>query len=161
MWGDITMLTYAALALGLVAILMAWSANRKNKDLRERIAQVNSRVYNLRREMQETQEQAQQELMKLKFELLRLQGDLQVTGEMKIGEILAIHPQAQQVLAGFHIGGCGSCMVDDSQSLTEAAAVNGRELQPILLALNTLVAENGNGQLSPEQLKTPNVQLQF
>ena len=155
------MLTYAALALGLIAFLMAWSASRKNKDLKERIAQVNSRVYNLRREMQETQEQAQTELLKLKFELLKLQGELKVTGEMKIGEILAIHPQAQQVLAGFHIGGCGSCMVDDSQSLTEAAALNGRELEPILLALNTLVAQNGNGQVAPEQLKSPNVQLQF
>ena len=155
------MLTYAALAVGLIAILMAWSANRKNKDLRERVAQVNSRVYNLRREMQETQEQAQTELLKLKFELLKLQGELQVTGEMKIGEILAIHPQAQQVLAGFHIGGCGSCMVDDSQPLIEAAALNGRELEPILLALNTLVAQNDNGQVSPEQLKSPNVQLQF
>jgi hypothetical protein len=154
------MLTYAALALGLIAFLMAWSASRKNKDLKERIAQVNSRVYNLRREMQETQEQAQTELLTLKFELLKLQGELQVTGEMKIGEILAIHPQAQQVLAGFHIGGCGSCMVDDSQSLTEAAALNGRELEPILLALNTLVVQNGNGQVSPEQLKSPNVQLQ-
>ena len=51
-WGDKIMLTYAALALGLIAILMAWTATRKNKDLRERIAQVISRVYNLRREMQ-------------------------------------------------------------------------------------------------------------
>jgi hypothetical protein len=155
------MLTYAALAIGLIAILMAWRANRKNKDLIERIAQVNSRVYNLRREMQDSQEQAQQALLKLKYELLKVQGGLQVTGQMKIGEIVAAHPQAQQVLAGFHLGGCGSCMVDDNQPLAEAAALNGRELEPILVALNGLVADSANGQASPEQLKTPNVQLQF
>jgi hypothetical protein len=52
-------------------------------------------------------------------------------------------------------------MVDDNQSLAEAAALNGRELEPILVALNGLVAANPNGQASPEQLKAPNVQLQF
>lgn len=155
------MLTYAALTLGLIAVLMAWRANRKNKELSERIAQVNSRVYNLRREIQENQEQTHQELLRLKYELLKAQGELQVTGQMKIGEIVAAHPQAQQVLAGFHLGGCASCLVDDNQSLAEAAALNGRPLEPILVALNGLVTDSANGQLSPEQLRTPNVQLQF
>jgi hypothetical protein len=157
------MLTYVAVALGLAALFLAWRTGRKNKDLDERIAQVNSRLYQLRRDMQEAQEQAEDDRLKLKFELLKLRGELRVTGEMTIGEIMVIHPQAQQLLARFHLGGCASCMVDDHQSLAEAAALNGRELEPILAALNVLVAEgsNGNGQFSPEQLKTPNVQLQF
>jgi hypothetical protein len=155
------MLIYAALTLGLIAIFMAWRANRKNKDLIERIAQVNSRVYNLRQAIQENQELTHQELLRLKYEHLKAQGELQITGQMKIGEIVAAHPQAQQVLAGFHLGGCTSCMVDDNQSLAEAAALNGRPLEPILVALNGLVADSPNGQLSPEPLKTPNVQLQF
>jgi len=106
---------YVALLLAFIGILMAWGANRKNKDLRERIAQTNSRIYNLRREMQETQEKAEQDRASLKFEILKLQGDLQVTSETKIGEVTAMHPQAQQVLAGFHLGGCSSCFVDDKK----------------------------------------------
>ena len=157
------MLIYVALALGLIGIIMAWSANRKNNDLKERIAQVNSRVYNLRREMQEAQEKAEQEMMTLKFQLLQAQGELKVTPEMKIGEIVAIHPQAEQVLAGFHLGGCSSCSFDSRQTLGEVAAVNGRELEPILVALNNLVAESGNGHgpVFPDRLKTPNIQLHF
>ena len=157
------MLTYVALALGLIGIIMAWSANRKNNDLKERISQVNSRVYNLRREMQEAQEKAEQEMMTLKFQLLKAQGELKVTPEMKIGEIVAIHPQAEQVLAGFHLGGCSSCSVDLGQTLAEATAVNGRDISPILVALNNLVVEssNDNGLISPDKLKTPNIQLHF
>ena len=156
------MLTYIALALGLIGVLMAWSANRKNKALSEKIAQTNSRIYHLRREIQETQEEAEYERTQLKFQLLKLEGDLKVTPDMKIGEIMIMHPQAQQVMAGFHMGGCSSCLVDDRQTLAEAVAVNGRDLEPILVALNTLVAEsNGGGQISPERLKTPNVQLQL
>jgi hypothetical protein len=157
------MLTYVALAVGLIGIILAWSANRKNNELKERLAQVNSRVYNLRREMQEAQEKAEQEMMTLKFQLLQAQGALKVTPEMKMGEIMTIHPQATQVLAGFHIGGCSSCSFDSRQTLSEVAAVNGRDLQPILVALNTLVAESGNGHesVSPDRLKTPNIQLHF
>ena len=159
------MITYIALIIGIVAILMAWRANKKNSSLKERLAQANSRVYHLRSEIQEKQEQTDSELMTLKFEVLKLQGNLKVTPDMKMGEVLAVHPQAQQVLAGYHIGGCSSCSTDDSQSLGEAVAVNGRQIEPILASLNMLVAQgninNGNGAVSPEQLKTPNIELHF
>ena len=155
------MITYLALGLSVLAVLIAWSANRKNKDMKERLAQANSRVYHVRRELEESRQQAEQERMLLKFELLKMQGSLTVTPEMKMTEVMAIHPQAQQVLAGFHIGGCSSCSVDDNQTLGEAVAVNGRELEPILASLNSLVAAsaNGNGHVPPEQLKVPNIQL--
>ena len=154
-------MVYFALAIGLAGLLLAWRGARKNKELKERIAQTNSRIYTLRREMQESQDNAERERMILKFEIMKLQGDLKITPDMNIGQILALHPQAHQVLAGFHIGGCSSCMVDDKQSLAEAVAVNGRELEPILAALNNLVIENGsgNGTVTPDQLKTPNIQL--
>jgi len=139
---------------------MAWRTGRKNSELQERIAQVNSRVYNLRRDWQENQEKAEQAVTQLKFQLLKAQGELKVTPEMNMGEILMVHPQAQQVLAGFHLGGCSSCSFDSRQTLGEVAAVNGRDIQPILVALNTLVtASNGHGMVSPERLKTPNIQL--
>jgi hybrid cluster-associated redox disulfide protein len=156
-------MTYVAIFLALLGLFLAWRAQRNHSELRERIAQVNSRVYNLRREMQEQQERARQELVALKFELLKSQGKLAITPDMKIGEVVLAHPQARQILAGFHLGGCSSCAVDEGQTLGEAAAVNGRELEPMLAALNTLVAEsqNGNGPVAPERLKTPNVQLQF
>ena len=158
-----TLLLYVALLVGLLGLWAAWQAHRKNDELKERIAQVNSRVYNLRREMQAAQEKAEHELMTLKFQVLKLQGDLQVTPEMKIREVAAIHPHALQLLAGFHLGGCSSCAVDDNQSLAEAAAINGRDLSPILVALNNLVtgSATGNGRINPDQLKTPNIQLHF
>jgi hypothetical protein len=151
---------YFAVLLALVGIVMAWLANRKNNDLKERLAQANSRVYSLRREIQEKQEKFEQDLLSLKFDVLKAQGNLKVTPETRIGEISRMHPQAMQVLAGFHLGGCSSCSVDDRQSLAEAAGTNGRELEPILVALNTLVSENnGQGQVPAERLKVPNIQL--
>lgn len=154
------MLTYAAILIGVIALFMAWRANKKTTDLKERLAQANSRVYHLRREIEEKAEQAEKERMFLKFEILKLKGDLKITPDMRVGEVVAAHPQAQAVLAGFHIGGCSSCSVDDRQTLGEAVAVNGRDIEPVLAALNSLVAEGGsNGHVSPDRLKMPNIQL--
>jgi hypothetical protein len=156
------MLTYVALLISVIALVMAWRANRSNTEVKERLAQANSRVYQLRLDNEAQQEKAEQELMTLKFELLKLQGNLKITPEMQIGEVVAAHPLAQQVLAGFHIGGCSSCSVDDRQTLGEAVAVNGRQLEPVLAALNTLVIDSANGgSILPDQLRAPNIELHF
>lgn len=164
LFGGEMMFSYIAFVVALAAVLWAWSLHRKNGELKERIAQVNSRVYHLRREMQEAQEKVGLQLTGLKVQLLQLKGDLKVTPEMKIGEVMALHPRAQQVLAGFHLGGCSSCTIDNNQSLAEAAALNSRELSPILVALNGLLLEgtgDGDSPVPAEQLKTPNVELHF
>ena len=153
-------MVYIALLISVIGLGMAWMCHKKNAALRDKLSETNSRIYNLRRENIDVQENVEKEIMALKFEILKLQGDLKVNPEMKIGEIMTIHPQAQQVLAGFHLGGCSSCSVYDRQSLAEAAAVNGRELEPILAALNTLVAGE-NGQQAAEPVKVPNIQLHF
>lgn len=152
-------ITYLALGLAFVGVAMAWRAMRQHGELKERIAQVNSRVYHLRREMHEHHDQTNDELTRLKFEVLKLQGNLAVTPEIKLAELSMLHPQAEQVLASFHVGGCSSCSVDPRQTLGEAAAMNGREIEPILVALNRLVNDETNGHITPDQLRTPNVQL--
>ncbi len=159
--GDFGMV-YVALILAIVGLVLAWLSHKQNGELKERIAETNSRIYRLRREKEELQEVAEREIANLRFELLKLKGELRVAPEMRVGDILSIHPQAQQVLAGFHLGGCSSCSIDGRQSLAEAAAVNGRELEPILVALNTLINESkGAAAVAPERLKTPNIQLHF
>lgn len=150
---------YVSLAIAIVALLLAWQCRRTTRDLRERNFQLNSKIYSVRTELAERLEQQQQELMKLRFELLRQSGELAVTGEMTVDEISRLHPQAAAVLAGFHLGGCSSCAVDGSQRLAEAALANGRALEPILVALNALVVEGANDSLPAGQLRTPNVQL--
>ena len=159
-------MVYFVLVLAAVALFMAWQSGRKQGELRERIAQVNSRVYNLRREVYDSQEELKQEITSLKFQLMQVEGKLEITGNMTVDEVGLIHPQANQVLAGFHIGGCSSCAVDGSQRLDLAVAQSGQQLEPVLVALNTLVqyanGKNGhetNGKVPDELLQTPNVEL--
>jgi hypothetical protein len=152
-------MVYVALVIALIAGLIAWQANRRNKDLEERIARVNSRVYQIRQEMLETQEKAQREIMALRFELMRSTGELKVTADMTLDEVNMLHPQVPQLLAGFHIGGCSSCSYDGSQRLDLVAASGGQPVEPILVALTQLLEADQNGSLNPAPLKMPNVQL--
>jgi len=151
---------YLSLGVALIAIFMAWQANRKNTVFYDRITELNGRIYQTRREMLEGQEKMQRELTKLRFDLLKTQGNLQVTGGMTLDEVLMVHPLAGQVLAGFHIGGCASCAFDGSQRLDLAVASTGQSIEPILVALNGLLSsENQNEAIPAEMLKTPNVEL--
>jgi len=154
-------MVYLSLGLALIGLFMAWQANRKNKELQNRIGQIHSRLFQVRRDGLEAQEAMQQELTRLRFELLKTQGRLQISGEMTMDEVLMVHPMAGQVLAGFHVGGCSSCAVDGSQRLDLALASSGQPLEPVLVALNKLLQHEQNGATSPDLLKTPNVELTF
>lgn len=150
---------YVALLVGAVALLWAWRCSRAVRDLKERNERLSSQLNNIRLEMHRADDAHQESIEQLRFELMRQAGDLKVTGDMTIDTVTASHPQAAAVLAGFHIGGCASCAVDGSARLEEAVAENGGQLEPVLVALNILLAEGADRTVSVEQLKTPNVQL--
>jgi hypothetical protein len=152
-------MTYVALLVALVALLVVWRSNRAVKDLKERHAQLNSRLYDLRVEMDSAVKAQQKAIAGLKFDLMRQAGRLQVTGDMTVDEVTMLHPQVPAVLAGFHIGGCTSCAVDGSTRLEEAMARSGGHLEPLLVALNELVMEGADGRMPEGRLRAPNVQL--
>ena len=108
----------------------------------------------------EAQEVTKQELTKLRFDLLKSQGALQVTSDMTVEEVLMTHPMASQVLGSFHVGGCSSCAVDGEQRLDLALASSGQPVEPVLTALNNLLERSDqNDALPADLLKTPNVEL--
>jgi hypothetical protein len=150
---------YVALLVGVVALFFAWRCSRAVKDLKERDARLSSQLYDLRLEMYRATQAQQQILAQLEFEMLRQGGELQVTGDMTVDQVTALHPQAAAVLATYHIGGCVSCAVDGSVRLEEAVSANSGQLEPLLIALNNLVAGGADETIPQEQLRTPNVQL--
>lgn len=58
------------------------------------------------------------------------------TEKTVIGEVLAVHPNAREILARFHIGGCSSCAVSETESLGAAARGHAVDLHKLLAALN-------------------------
>jgi hypothetical protein len=60
---------------------------------------------------------------------------------MSVREVIALHPQAQEVLAGFHLGGCSSCAVDPDASLADVCRQSGVDVGLVLANLNNLDGE--------------------
>ena len=59
--------------------------------------------------------------------------------DMSIGEIIASHPQAQNVLADNHLGGCTSCAVSGEHKLGDAIDEYGIDQNALLTGLNGLI----------------------
>jgi len=60
--------------------------------------------------------------------------------KMSVGDALRLHPQAGEVLASFHLGGCAHCSINEQETLEEVTAGYGVKTDLLLEALNDLVA---------------------
>jgi hybrid cluster-associated redox disulfide protein len=96
------------------------------------------------------------------------QGAAIFTPEMTVREALLAHPQAEQVLAGFHLGGCSHCAVEPGDRLADACQEHGVDLQALVGNLNLLTQggqQSGggpdSGNRAPQLVKLPNVALEF
>ena len=61
------------------------------------------------------------------------------TTDMSVGEVLALHPAAKNILTMFHLGACSSCSVTDDHNFGEAIKEYDVDQKAILNALNDLL----------------------
>lgn len=150
-----------ALLVAGVALLFAIYSARRAHSLEDRLARYNSLLYEAMGKAESLEERLQEEIGGLHTEIRRRAGEIRFTPTMTIAEARAMHPLAQQVLAGFHLGGCASCAVNDTDTIGAACAAHGISQEALLGALNNLATApvSGNGTRAGEALRFPNVQL--
>ena len=61
------------------------------------------------------------------------------TTDMTVGEVLAKHPAAKNILTMFHLGACSSCSVTDDHNFGDAIKEYEIDREGILNALNGLI----------------------
>src|SRR5438876_555139 len=105
MW--IEALVALALAGGLVV------AMRRIGGLNAELQRVRGQNYERHYTLLDTVEKLQDEVKALRRQVRRGSGEaVRFAPEMTFAEAFELHPEAQTVLAGYHIGGCNSCAVD-------------------------------------------------
>src|SRR4030067_1291397 len=106
---------------GLYFILAAYSLIRVFK-LKEEVQRVRDEADDLRRHVGYSLDQLKTDIIAgLKPEVRRQSGAPHFNKDMTIGEALKLHPLAQTVMAGFHLGGCASCEIKKDHILGAAA----------------------------------------
>ena len=131
-------------------ILATYSLIRVFK-LKEEVQRVREEADALRRHVGYSLDQLKTDIIAgLKTEVRRQSGAPDFHKDMTIGEALKLHPLAQTVMAGFHLGGCSSCDIKEDHILGAAAKDYGIDIDNLLEALNGLL--DGTTVLPSEQV---------
>jgi hybrid cluster-associated redox disulfide protein len=157
-----TMISWLALVVGGAAIAYAWKLQQELQTATRRLDRYNRALFDASDEIRKVREELTAALAQVRAESRLPSGaPILFTPQMKVRDALVIHPQAEQILAAFHLGGCSSCAVDANDTLTDICREHGRDLAQLLQNLNLLVAmaQQPNGQ--PSVIKVPNVELSF
>jgi len=160
-----TVLSIVALVVALLAMAYAWKLNRELDTARGRLDRYNRALFGAEEAIRTLRAELETTRSELRIELLKRTGSARFEGEMTVREAQLLHPQAQQILAGYHLGGCSSCAVDGDDTLAAICAANGLAPATLLTDLNRLLessrpgdAEHQNG-VHFQPVKIPNVHL--
>lgn len=158
-----TMISWLALMIALIAVGYAWKLHQELRTATRRLDRYNRALFDANDELRKVREEMTAELAGVRAVMhLPLGSQRFFEPQMKVRDAVTLHPQAEQILAAFHLGGCNSCAIDPNDTLAAVCQENGRDLSQLLQNLNLLVVNakgQPNGQLA--SIKVPNVELSF
>ncbi len=156
-----TILPWLALLISIGALGYAWRLQQEIAQAKRRLDRYNRSLFDANDEIRRLREELADTVAELRVEALRPGiGTLAFTPKMTVRETLMVHPQAEQILAGFHLGGCSSCAVEPDETLAQICRDQGRDLTELLRNLNlllTIEADNNGQRIRP--IKIPNVEF--
>lgn len=154
----VTWIALFALIIGVAGFAYTWKLHQELNTATRRLDRYNRALFD-----------ADDELRRLRAELAAMAAQLRVAikqggqqllfrPDMSVAAAQALHPQAAQVMAGLHLGGCSSCAVDGDETLAQACAAHGVDLAVLLERLEQLA---GAANADAASLKLPNLELSF
>ena len=141
----------------ICAAFLLWYLHRKIRNLDGDLTSVQDSLYRHRTELIERLDGLNKELVELRVDLRRRFDDLVVTKDTTLAEALTIHPKVQEVLAKFNIGGCSTCSLSDQETLEQAAASYGINVEEMIKAIEKMLEDPDGyeaGRTGEEVLET-------
>jgi len=130
--------------LVLILVIFLWIRVSKFRTDQEDLQYTATRLENQLRSLDDRLGTVSNNVSSFRIEYLRQTGALKFVPELTVAEALKLHPGAGKVMADLHLGGCAMCGVSETETLAEAAAAHGRNLDELLQALNTLIAHGAS-----------------
>ena len=155
-----TWISWIALLIGAAAFGYAWRLQQELGTINRRLDRYNRTLFEANDEMRKLREELAATTTELRVELKQRTGTVTFQPEMTVREAQMLHPQTQQILASFHLGGCSHCAVEPDDTLAKVCNDNGLDLNVLLNNLNMLVSRaSGQSNGAPQVVKIPNVEL--
>jgi hypothetical protein len=157
-----TWIAAIATLLALVSLAYTWKLQQEMNTATRRLDRYNKAIFDTQDELRRLREELSETTVQLRVAIQQNAGRAQFAPGTTIREAQLLHPQAQQMMAGLHLGGCSSCAVEPDQTLAAACADNGVDLNTMLQNLNLLLTTpNGHPNGTAPVVKLPNVELNF
>lgn len=141
-----TLVAWLALLLALGAAGFAWKLNQELETVRRRLDRYNKALFDANDEIRALRTALHENTAALRVEIMHRTNTPAFTPQMTVREAQLLHPQAAEVLAGFHMGGCSSCAVEDGDTLATVCAQSGIPAQQVIDTLNLLLGEHAPGR---------------
>jgi hypothetical protein len=156
-----TFLAVVALIAAAGAFFYAWISRQELERANRRLDRYNRALFDANDEIRRLSEAQAEHFAQLRAEVARLSGKASFSPAMTLREVYALHPQAQEVLAGYHVGGCSSCAVELDDSLEKVCNASGIDTAQLMMNLNALLGANGHHHAPVEiqRVKLPNIEL--
>ena len=148
---------------GLIALAaLVWGAvtYRQMRELSEQLESSRKSHFRYADQARDHIEALETELRSVKTQLRAAQGGGTYHADMTMEEALELDPRVQQVLGGFHIGGCDSCAVSPEETLANAAMLNNQDPDRVIAALNKLASPEA-ATLMEQLERRPNVKIEL
>lgn len=158
-----TGLTIVALLIGLAGLVYAWLVRQDLDKATRRLDRYNRALYDASDQIRKLEERQAATVAELRAEIVRSSGKASFRSAMSVRESYALHPQAQEILAAYHMGGCNSCAVELDDTIAQVCANAGIDVGQVIGDLNTLfVGQSVNGHSNGNQrVKLPNLSLEI
>lgn len=173
-----TVIAWIGLIGAVAALAYAWKLSHELETARRRLDRYNKALFDVNDEVRELREKLAESTARLGVEVMHRTGTPAFTPDMTVRQTQMLHPQAGEVLAAFHLGGCSSCAVEPDDTLAAVCAQSGVEAAQVLVNLNALLGTvqvngvngdgvngdgvNGHAQpFTPSPVKLPNVEFEF
>lgn len=157
-----TALTIIALLVGLAALVYAWLVRQDLDKATRRLDRYNRALYDASDQIRRLEESQAASVAELRAEIAHSSGKAAFRPAMSVRESYALHPQAQEILAAYHMGGCSSCAVEMDDTIAQVCANAGVDVGQVIGDLNVLLAgQPANGHTNGVQrVKLPNLSLE-
>lgn len=150
-----------------VAFFNVLRLQQENDKLRARLDRYNKTLFTVESEVRSMQEALAEATAALRAEMMTSTGTARFTPEMTARTAMLLHPQVNEILAGFHLGGCSDCAIEPDETLAQICQERGIAVDTLLGNLNMLVADSavpqskgGNGvNGAPKLVKIPNITI--
>ena len=158
-----TALTIVALLIGLAALVYAWLVRQDLDKATRRLDRYNRSLYDASDQIRRLEESQAAAVAELRAEIARSSGKAAFRPAMSVRESYALHPQAQEILAAYHMGGCSSCAVELDDTIAQVCVNAGIDVGQVIGDLNVLLAgQPMNGHANGVQrVKLPNLSLEL